>query len=474
MSNTSKASARINSLLDENSFVEIGAKVKARATDFNLNPKEAVSDGVVTGYGQIDGRLVYVYSQDSSVLGGSVGEMHARKIVELYRLAMKVGAPVIGLIDSSGLRLQEATDALNAFGRIYRAQSLASGVIPQISAIFGSCGGGLALFPTLTDFTFMEKKAKLFVNSPNALDGNYEAKKDTASADFQSKEAGIVDVVADEAEIYTKIRELIALIPPNNADMGCDESTDDANRLVSDITGCVEDAAALLSRLSDNYAFYEIKADTAKDMVTGFIKLDGLTVGAVANRTAVYDENGKASEKFEPVLTANGCYKAADFVNFCNAFDIPILTVTNVKGYEATVTSERKIAIAVAKLTYALANADVPKVNLITKEAYGSAYVAMNSKGLGADLTFAWEGASIGMMDANLAAKVMYADEKPEVQKEKASEYQKLQSSVDSAASRGYVDSVIDASETRKYLIGAYDMLYTKREDRPDKKHGTV
>ena len=200
MSNTSKASARINSLLDENSFVEIGAKVKARATDFNLNPKEAVSDGVVTGYGQIDGRLVYVYSQDSSVLGGSVGEMHARKIVELYRLAMKVGAPVIGLIDSSGLRLQEATDALNAFGRIYRAQSLASGVITQISAIFGSCGGGLALFPTLTDFTFMEKKAKLFVNSPNALDGNYEAKKDTASADFQSKEAGIVDVVADEAE----------------------------------------------------------------------------------------------------------------------------------------------------------------------------------------------------------------------------------------------------------------------------------
>ena len=474
MSNTSKASARINSLLDENSFVEIGAKVKARATDFNLNPKEAVSDGVVTGYGQIDGRLVYVYSQDSSVLGGSVGEMHARKIVELYRLAMKVGAPVIGLIDSSGLRLQEATDALNAFGRIYRAQSLASGVIPQISAIFGSCGGGLALFPTLTDFTFMEKKAKLFVNSPNALDGNYEVKKDTASADFQSKEAGIVDVVADEAEIYTKIRELIALIPSNNADMGCDESTDDANRLVSDITGCVEDAAALLSRLSDNYAFYEIKADTAKDMVTGFIKLDGLTVGAVANRTAVYDENGKASEKFEPVLTANGCYKAADFVNFCNAFDIPILTVTNVKGYEATVASERKIAIAVAKLTYALANADVPKVNLITKEAYGSAYVAMNSKGLGADLTFAWEGASIGMMDANLAAKVMYADEKPEVQKEKASEYQKLQSSVDSAASRGYVDSVIDASETRKYLIGAYDMLYTKREDRPDKKHGTV
>ncbi|MCR5788408.1 MAG: carboxyl transferase [Lachnospiraceae bacterium] len=474
MSNTSQASARIHSLLDENSFVEIGAKVSARATDFNLNPKEAVSDGVVTGYGQIDGKLVYVYSQDPSVLGGSVGEMHAKKIVGLYKLAMKMGAPVIGLIDSSGLRLQEATDALNAFGQIYRAQALASGVIPQISAIFGSCGGGLALFPTLTDFTFMEKKAKLFVNSPNALDGNYEAKKNTASAEFQSKEAGVVDVVADEAEIYEKIRALITLLPSNNSDFGCDESTDDANRLVEDIAGCSEDPAALLSRLSDGYDFYELKADTAKEMVIGFLKLDGLTVGAIANRTALFDENGKAAEKFEPVLTANGCYKAADFVNFCNAFDIPVLTVTNVKGYEATVASERKIAIAVAKLTYALANADVPKINLITKEAYGSAYVAMNSKALGADLTFAWEGSSVGMMDAALAAKIMYAEEKPEVQKEKADAYQKLQVSIDSAAARGYVDTVIDPVQTRKYLIGATDMLYTKREARPEKKHGTV
>ncbi len=474
MSNTSKASARINSLLDENSFVEIGALVKARATDFNLNPKDAPADGVVTGYGQIDGKLVYVYSQDSTVLGGSIGEMHARKIAELYELAMKVGAPVIGLIDSSGLRLQEACDALNAFGTIYRQQAMASGVIPQISAVFGTCGGGLALFPTLTDFTFMEKKAKLFVNSPNALDGNYEAKKDTASADFMSKEAGIVDVVADEAEIYTKIRELVALLPSNNADFGCDDSDDDANRLVDDIAGCKGDTSALLSRLSDNYAFYEIKADCAKEMVTGFIRLDGLTVGAVANRTEIFDENGKAAEKFEPVLTAEGCCKAADFVNFCNAFDIPVLTVTNVKGYEATVASEKKIAAAAAKLAYALANADVAKVNLITGEAYGSAYVTMNSKALGADMTFAWEGASIGMMDASLAAKIMYADEKPEVQKEKAADYAKLQTSVDSAAARGYVDTVIDAPSTRKYLIGAYDMLYTKREGRPEKKHGTV
>ncbi len=474
MSNTSKASARINSLLDENSFVEIGALVRARATDFNLNPKDAPADGVVTGYGQIEGKLVYVYSQDSSVLGGSIGEMHAAKIAELYELAIKVGAPVIGLIDSSGLRLQEGCDSLNAFGRIYRQQAMASGVIPQISAIFGTCGGGLALFPTLTDFTFMEKKAKLFVNSPNALLENYEAKKDTASADFQSKEAGIVDVVADEAEIYAKIRELVSILPSNNGDFGFDDSDDDANRLVEDIEACKDDAAALLSRLSDDFSFYEIKADTAKEMVAGFVRLDGLTVGAVANRTAVFDDEGKASEKFEPVLTAEGCYKAADFINFCNAFDIPVLTVTNVKGYEATVSSERKIAIAAAKLAFALANADVAKVNLITGEAYGSAYVAMNSKALGADMTFAWKDASVGMMDAEMAAKIMYADEKPDVQKEKASEYKKLQTSIDSAAARGYVDTIIDAPSTRKYLIGAFDMLFSKREGHPEKKHGTI
>ena len=203
MSSSSQASQRIISLLDENSFVEIGALVTARNTDFNLKQEETPSDGVVTGYGVIDGNLVYVYSQDASVLGGSIGEMHAKKIVRLYDLAIKTGSPVIGLIDSAGLRLQEATDALNAFGEIYLKQVEASGVVPQITAIFGSCGGGLALIPSITDFTFMEsEKAKLFVNSPNALEGNYKEKCDTSSAKWQSSEAGNVDVVADEATVY--------------------------------------------------------------------------------------------------------------------------------------------------------------------------------------------------------------------------------------------------------------------------------
>jgi len=477
MSTTSSlASKRIESLLDENSFVEIGALVTARATDFNLKQTETPSDGVVTGYGVIDGNLVYVYSQDVSVLNGSVGEMHAKKITNLYDLAMKTGAPVIGLIDSAGLRLQEAADALNAFGEIYLKQTLASGVIPQITAIFGSCGGGLALFPTLTDFTFMEStKAKLFVNAPNALDGNNISKCDSSSADFQSKESGIVDVVADEAVIFEKIRQLVTLIPGNNeGGASYDECADDLNRVCAGLENCVGDTSIALSTISDSNIFFEVKENYAKDMVTGFIKLNGMTVGCVANRTEVYDDKGEVVEKFDAVLSAGGCEKAADFINFCDAFDIPVLSLTNVKGYEATMCSEKRIAKAVAKLTYAFANATVPKVNVIIGKALGSAYVAMNSKAIGADLTIAWPGAEIGSMDANLAAKIMYDGQGADVIKEKAAEYAALQTSAAGAAKRGYVDQIIEAADTRKYVIGAFEMLFTKREDRPSKKHGTV
>jgi acetyl-CoA carboxylase carboxyltransferase component len=477
MSTTSSlASKRIESLLDENSFVEIGALVTARSTDFDLKLNETPSDGVVTGYGVINGNLVYVYSQDASVLNGSVGEMHAKKITNLYDLAMKTGAPVIGLIDSAGLRLQEATDALNAFGEIYLKQTLASGVIPQITAVFGSCGGGLALIPTLTDFTFMEeKKAKLFVNSPNAIDGNNTSKCDTASADFQSKESGIVDVVADEDTIYAKIRELVTMLPGNNEDdIAYAECTDDLNRVCADLENCVGDTSIALSTIADNNVFFEVKQNYAKDMVTGFIKLNGMTIGCVANRTEVYGDDGEVAEKFDAVLTARGCEKAAEFIDFCDAFEIPVLSLTNVKGYSATMCSEKRIAKAVAKLTYAFANATVPKVNVIIGKALGSAYVAMNSKAIGADITIAWPDAEIGSMDATLAAKIMYDGKGADVIKEKAAEYAALQTSATGAAKRGYVDQIIDAADTRKYVIGAFEMLYTKRENRPSKKHGTV
>lgn len=477
MSTTSKASQRIAALLDDNSFVEIGGLVTARATDFNLKPNETPSDGCITGYGVINGNLVYVYSQDASVLNGTIGEMHAKKITNLYDLAMKTGAPVIGLIESAGLRLQEATDALAAFGEIYLKQTMASGVIPQITAVFGTCGGGLGLFPTMTDFTFMEEKnAKLFVNAPNALDGNVITKCDSSSAKFQAEESGIVDVVADEATILEKVRELVSFLPANNEDDASflEDCTDDLNRVNPEIAGCVGDTSVALSILADDNNFFEVKAGYAKNMVTGFLRLDGVTVGAVANRSEICDEEGKVAEKLDAVLTAEGCEKAAEFVNFCDAFGIPVLTLTNVKGYEATLASEKAIAKAAAKLTYAFANATVPKVNVVIGKALGTAYVVMNSKAIGADITMAWPDAQIGAMDGKLAAKIMYDGQGADVINEKAAEYEALTLNVTSAAKRGYVDQIVNAADTRKYVIGAFEMLFIKSEDRPAKKHGTV
>ena len=477
MSTTSKASQRITALLDDNSFVEIGGLVTARATDFNLKPNETPSDGCITGYGVINGNLVYVYSQDASVLNGTIGEMHAKKITNLYDLAMKTGAPVIGLIESAGLRLQEATDALAAFGEIYLKQTMASGVIPQITAVFGTCGGGLGLFPTMTDFTFMEEKnAKLFVNAPNALDGNVITKCDSSSAKFQAEESGIVDVVADEATILEKVRELVSFLPANNEDDASflEDCTDDLNRVNPEIAGCVGDTSVALSILADDNNFFEVKSGYAKNMVTGFLRLDGVTVGAVANRSEICDEEGKVAEKLDAVLTADGCEKAAEFVNFCDAFGIPVLTLTNVKGYEATLASEKTIAKAAAKLTYAFANATVPKVNVVIGKALGTAYVVMNSKAIGADITMAWPDAQIGAMDGKLAAKIMYDGQGADVINEKAAEYEALTLNVTSAAKRGYVDQIVNAADTRKYVVGAFEMLFTKSEDRPAKKHGTV
>lgn len=475
-SSSSIASERIAALLDENSFVEIGALVTARATDFNMKQTETPSDGVITGYGVIDGNLVYVYSQDASVLGGSVGEMHAKKIANLYDLAMKTGSPVIGFVDCAGLRLQEATDALNGFGQIYAKQVNASGVIPQITAVFGSCGGGLALIPTLTDFTFMEDtKAKLFVNAPNALAGNEISKCDSSGAKFQSEEAGIVDVTGDEQTVIAKVRELVTMLPANNReDLSFVECTDDLNRACADLAGCAGDTSIALSQIADDHVLFEVKENYAKEMVTGFIRLNGNTIGCVANRSEVYGEDGQVSDRFDGVLTVNGCEKAADFVKFCDAFNIPVLTLTNVKGFDATVAAEKNMAKAAAKLTAAFADATVPKVNVIVGKAYGSAYIAMNSKAIGADITIAWPDAEIGMMDAKLAAKVICDGKSAEEIDQCAAQYAVLQNGVTSAAKRGYVDQVIEACDTRKYVIGAFEMLFTKSEDRPDKKHGTI
>ena len=475
MSNTSKAGVRIASLLDENSFVEIGALVSARSTDFNLKQVDAPSDGVITGYGLIDGKLVYVYSQDASVLNGTVGEMHARKIANLYDMALKMGAPIVALLDSAGLRLQEATDALDAMASIYNKQAMASGVIPQIAAVFGNCGGGLAISASMADFTFVEEKnGKLFVNTPNTLDGNYTAKCDTASAENVC-EAGVATAKGDEDYILASIRELVSILPSNN-DSSEDylETEDDLNRACTGIEGCVGDTAILISQIADDNNFVEVKSDWAKSMVTGFIRLNGNTVGVVANRTEVYGEDGKIAEKFDSVLCPCGCEKATQFINFCDAFSIPVLSFTNVTGFKATKEAEKKMAKAAAKLTFAFANATVAKVNVVIGKAYGSAYTAMNSKAIGCDLTIAWPNAEIGTMDAKMAAKIMYAGEAADVVDAKAAEYAALQNNVVSAAKRGYVDQIVEPCDTRKYVIGAFEMLFTKLEERPAKKHGTI
>ena len=479
MSTTSQTSAsqRVAALLDDSIFVEIGGLVTARSTDFNLNAKDTPADGVLTGYGTINGSLVYVYSQDAAVLGGSLGEMHAKKIEKIYSLAMKVGAPVIGLIDCAGLRLEEATDALNAFGKLYACQANASGVIPQITAIFGTCGGGMAVVPALTDFTFMESaKAKLFVNSPNALDGNKT--ENTATAAFQSEEAGLVDSTGSETEILAEIRTLVSVLPANNEDdLSYDECTDDLNRVCDSLEACVGDPAIALSMISDNGFVFEAKKAYAKDMVTALIRLNGNTVGVVANRTVLYDEEGNEGEKFDAVLSSRGAEKAAEFVEFCDAFSIPVLTLANVKGYKATICEEKRIAKAAAKLIYAYADATVPKVTVVVGAANGTASLAMMQ---GADQVYAWPSASIGLMDAASAAKIIYADEiaasdnKAALISEKTAAYAELQSSAEAAARRGYVDSIIAPESTRKIAIAAFEMLFTKREDRPAKKHGTV
>ena len=392
-----------------------------------------------------------------------------------------MGAPVIGLIDCAGLRLQEATDALNGFGQMYLNQTMASGVIPQISAIFGTCGGGMAVSAAITDFTFMEdKSAKLFVNSPNAINNNYTSKCNTSSAAFQSEEAGLVDYVGDEASILSQIRTLVSILPANNEDdMSYSECQDDLNRICSGIEGCAGDTGLALSMISDNNFFMEVKKAYDASMVTGFIRLNGTTVGCVANRSEVY-ENGEKAESYDAVLSARGCDKAADFISFCDAFNIPVLSLVNVKGYKASKCSEKLIARAAGRLTYAYANASVPKVTVIVKDAFGSAYLSMGSKSIGADVVYAWKDAVIGMMEPAEAVKIMYAGEIDAAEdavaliNEKTAEYTALQSSALAAARRGYIDDIIEAGETRQRVIAAFEMLFTKREDRPSKKHGTV
>lgn len=443
MSNT-KARERIDNLLDDNSFVEIGALVKARSTDFNVNETDTPSDGVVTGYGLINGELVFVYSQDPDVLGGSIGEMHAKKIMNIYEKAIDMGAPIVGLIDSSGFRVQESVDALEAFGQIYFMQSNAYGIIPQITMLFGECGGALSILSKLSDFTFMEESsAKLFVNSPNTIADNKTV--DSSSAKYQA-EVGNIDFVVDGAEIFTKVRNLVSTIPSNSSVPAVDvEATDDLNRGV-EIENKIANPIEVIKELSDDSFVIEVKKDFSKDIITAFMKLNGATIGVIANKEFA------GQNKF----TTDGLKKASDFVITCDSLGIPILTLTNCEGFDSSFETEKDGVSEASNLVFAFSNATVPKVNLIVGKAIGSGYIIMNSKATGADMVYALPKAQISVMDASKASEVMYGDNS------KVDEFKKLQGSIQNVASRGYIDTIINPIDTRKYLIGAFEMLYTK------------
>ena len=465
------ARGRIASLLDPQSFVEIGAYVKSRSTDYNMQKKDTPADGVVTGYGTIEDRLVYVYSQDASVLGGAVGEMHAAKIVALYRKAVEMGAPVIGIIDSQGLRLQELTDALAGYGKIYAAQAQASGVVPQITVVAGTAAGGAAVIPGLSDFTFMiDKQSKVFVSSANAMEKGTDFDA-IAAASVHGAKTGLADFVcADEAECFAKVRALVDMLPANNGeDAPIYETLDDLNR-VSDVLNAVVpedgsgfDVRGVLAELADASQFMEVKAEYAKSMVVGFMRLNGGTVGVVANNSA--EEQG--------VLTVGACRKAAQFVRFCDAFELPILTVTDTVGFVASKDEENAgLAQAAAELTSAFAQATVAKVNLITGKAYGSAAMVMNSKETGADVVLAWPSAEVAVMNAQSAARILYAEELNNGADlaEKTEEVAEL-STPYAAAARGSVDDIIEPAQTRKHLLVAFGMLAGKQQLSPAKKH---
>ncbi len=462
MSEGPKSSAilRLENLLDEDSFVELGSLVTARVTDFNQNPKTAPSDGVVTGYGLIDERLVFVYCQDSSVLNGTIGEMHAKKILNVYEKAMKMGAPVIGLIDCGGVRLQEGFDATEAIGEVIAKSCEASGVVPQIVGVMGNCGGSLSVLPALADFAFMEKSAKLFVNSPDAIKGNYTEKNDTSSAQFQY-EAGNVDAIGTEEEVFDKIRQMVSILPSGSLDGGfVDECTDDLNRAATGLEDKREKVAEIAAEISDSNIFVETKAGWSKGMVTGFILLDGQTIGVVGNQ-AWEDEN---------ILSADGNKKAAMFVKFCDAYEIPVLTLTNVEAYKACECAEKNLPRTLAHLAVSFASADVPKINLITKKASGSAYLFMNSKALGADLTFAFPDVEMSVMNPSLAGNILAGDGIDA--SEATREFEEKATGLENAARRGIVDRVVNFADTRKYLIAGFDMLFEKSEGNY-KKHST-
>ena len=482
--NKNTARVRIQMLMDPNSFVEVDAFVEARSIEFDMQKKKIAGDGVVTGYGTIDGRLVFVSSQDFTVIGGSLGEMHAKKITKVMDMAIKMGAPFISINDSGGARIEEGIDALSGFGDIFYRNTIASGVIPQISVIMGPCAGGAVYSPAITDFVFMvENTSQMFITGPQVIKsvtGEDVTFEQLGGASTHNSVSGVAHFKSStEQDCFKEIKNLLSFLPDNNlSDSELMNNDDDLNRVVAELNSIVPEDAnkpydmkEIISSIVDNSNFLEVQEDFAKNIIIGFARINGRAIGIIANQPKVN----------AGVLDVNSSDKASRFVRFCDAFNIPVVTFTDVPGYLPGVEQEHNGIIRHgAKLLYAFAEATVPKINVIVRKAYGGAYIAMNSKHLGADMVFAWPTAEIAVMGPEGAANIIFkkdiaqSDDPITFRTEKIQEYKDKFSNPYVAASRGYVDDVIEPAKTRIHIAAALEMLTSKRETRPSKKHGNI
>lgn len=478
------ARERILHLLDEGTFCEIDAFIEHRCSDFGMEKNKVAGEGVVTGYGKINGRQVCVYAQDFTVIGGSLGQMHAAKICKVQDMAIKLGCPCIGINDSGGARIQEGIDSLRGYGDIFYRNVQASGVIPQICVIMGPCAGGAVYSPALMDFILMtDKTANMFITGPQvvkAVTGEQVSAEELGGAFVHSKTSGVASLMfPDEISTLEGVKKLLSYIPQNNLeDVPLENTNDDPNRNDEELSNILPDSPnkpydikEIIKRVVDNGEFFELQPLFATNIVICFARLDGKSVGIIANQP-----NSMAG-----VLDINAADKAARFIRFCDSFNIPLVTLVDTAGYLPGVGQEHNGVIRHgAKLLYAYSEATAPKITLIIRKSYGGAYIAMCSKHLGADMVYAWPSAEIAVMGPDGAANIIFkkeidkAEDPKKMRAEKIEEYKKEFANPYRAAVRGYVDDVIEPEYTRSYLINALYLLVSKRETRLPRKHGNI
>ncbi|OIQ15996.1 MAG: methylmalonyl-CoA carboxyltransferase [Flavobacterium sp. MedPE-SWcel] len=477
------ARERVAYLMDEGSFEEMGMMVTHRTTDFGMEKEQYYGDGVVTGYGTINGRLVYVFAQDFTVFGGALSETHAEKICKVMEMAVKNGAPMIGLNDSGGARIQEGVRSLGGYADIFYRNVQSSGVIPQISAIMGPCAGGAVYSPAMTDFTMMvENSSYMFVTGPNVVKtvtNETVTSEELGGASTHSTKSGVAHTTsANDVECLEDIKTLLSYLPQNNKETApkvdfeiSDEVRESLANIIPDSANKPYDMHEVISGIIDEDSFYEIHKDFAENIIVGFSRIGGRSVGIVANQPMY----------LAGVLDVNSSTKAARFTRFCDAFNIPLLVLVDVPGFLPGTNQEwNGIITHGAKLLYALSEATVPRVTVITRKAYGGAYDVMNSKHIGADLNYAWPTAEIAVMGAKGASEIIFKREISEAEDseakllEKEAEYADKFANPYRAAQRGFVDEVILPQDTRRKLIKAFSMLENKEVARPDRKHGNI